>query len=73
MMSFQSGSLHSCHLVVLSARRILISFPSRCQRRDVYGAWEQFLGLEHSDNAPKRAYAVNQNRHTYEKPVKIEN
>lgn len=30
------------------------------QRRDVYGAWEQYLGLEHSDNAPKRAYAVNQ-------------
>lgn len=29
------------------------------QRRDVYGAWEQYLGLEHSDNTPKRAY-VNQ-------------
>ncbi|KAJ0087958.1 hypothetical protein Patl1_32831 [Pistacia atlantica] len=43
------------------------------QRRDVYGAWEQYLGLEHSDNAPKRAYSVNQNRHTYEKPVKIYN
>ncbi|XP_024027015.1 ubiquitin carboxyl-terminal hydrolase 12 [Morus notabilis] len=46
---------------------------SRFQRRDVYGAWEQYLGLEHSDNAPKRAYAVNQNRHTFEKPVKIYN
>ncbi|KAB1200300.1 Ubiquitin carboxyl-terminal hydrolase 12 [Morella rubra] len=33
---------------------------SRFQRRDVYGAWEQYLGLEHSDNTPKRAYAVNQ-------------
>ncbi|KAF4402408.1 hypothetical protein G4B88_012193 [Cannabis sativa] len=42
---------------------------SRFQRRDVYGAWEQYLGLEHSDNAPKRAYAVNQNRHAYEKPL----
>ena len=30
------------------------------QRRDVYGAWEQYLGLEHSDNAPKRSYSVNQ-------------
>ena len=30
------------------------------QRRDVYGAWEQYLGLEHSDNTPKRSYAVNQ-------------
>ncbi|XP_019456113.1 PREDICTED: ubiquitin carboxyl-terminal hydrolase 12-like isoform X2 [Lupinus angustifolius] len=46
---------------------------SRFQRRDVYGAWEQYLGLEHTDNAPKRTYAVNQNRHAYEKPVKIYN
>ncbi|KAG6638241.1 ubiquitin C-terminal hydrolase 12 isoform X2 [Carya illinoinensis] len=46
---------------------------SRFQRRDVYGAWEQYLGLEHSDNTPKRAYSVNQNRHTFEKPVKIYN
>jgi ubiquitin carboxyl-terminal hydrolase 7 len=46
---------------------------SRFQRRDVYGAWEQYLGLEHSDNAPKRAYTANQNRHTFEKPVKIYN
>lgn len=46
---------------------------SRFQRRDVYGAWEQYLGLEHSDNAPKRSYAANQNRHTYEKPVRIYN
>ncbi|KAF9592304.1 hypothetical protein IFM89_013530 [Coptis chinensis] len=46
---------------------------TRFQRRDVYGAWEQYLGLEHSDSAPKRAYAANQNRHTYEKPVKIYN
>ncbi|KAI8539604.1 hypothetical protein RHMOL_Rhmol09G0196000 [Rhododendron molle] len=33
---------------------------SRFQRRDVYGAWEQYLGLEHSDNTPKRSYAANQ-------------
>uniref|UniRef100_A0A5B6Z851 ubiquitinyl hydrolase 1 n=1 Tax=Davidia involucrata TaxID=16924 RepID=A0A5B6Z851_DAVIN len=46
---------------------------SRFQRRDVYGAWEQYLGLEHSDNAPKRSYAANQSRHTFEKPVKIYN
>ncbi|XP_044503709.1 ubiquitin C-terminal hydrolase 12 isoform X2 [Mangifera indica] len=46
---------------------------NRFQRRDVYGAWEQYLGLEHSDNAPKRAYSLNQNRHNYEKPVKIYN
>ncbi|KAJ0103327.1 hypothetical protein Patl1_05823 [Pistacia atlantica] len=46
---------------------------SRFQRRDVYGAWEQYLGLEHTDNAPKRSYAANQNRHAFEKPVKIYN
>ncbi|XP_060186404.1 ubiquitin C-terminal hydrolase 13-like isoform X2 [Lycium barbarum] len=46
---------------------------SRFQRRDVYGAWEQYLGLEHSDNAPKRSYATNQNRQTFEKPVRIYN
>ncbi|KAL8538971.1 hypothetical protein ACS0TY_000829 [Phlomoides rotata] len=45
----------------------------RFQRRDVYGAWEQYLGLEHTDNAPKRSYAANQNRHSYEKPVRIYN
>ncbi|KAJ6827494.1 ubiquitin carboxyl-terminal hydrolase 12-like [Iris pallida] len=46
---------------------------SRFQRRDVYGAWEQYLGLEHSDTAPKRLHTANQNRHTFEKPVKIYN
>ncbi|GAB4824573.1 CSN-associated deubiquitinating enzyme Ubp12 [Ancistrocladus abbreviatus] len=45
----------------------------RFQRRDVYGAWEQYLGLEHSDTSPKRTYAANQNRHMFEKPVKIYN
>ncbi|CAI9765932.1 unnamed protein product [Fraxinus pennsylvanica] len=45
----------------------------RFQRRDVYGAWEQYLGLEHTDTTPKRTYAANQNRHTFEKPVKIYN
>lgn len=28
----------------------------------MYGAWEQYLGLEHIDNTPKRAYAANQVR-----------
>ncbi|GLT57010.1 hypothetical protein SLA2020_300170 [Shorea laevis] len=46
---------------------------ARFQRRDVYGAWEQYLGLEHSDNTPKRSHVTNQNRHTFEKPVKIYN
>ncbi|XP_063941649.1 ubiquitin C-terminal hydrolase 13-like isoform X2 [Daucus carota subsp. sativus] len=26
---------------------------SRFQRRDVYGAWKQYLGLEHPNNTPK--------------------
>ncbi|CAD6256634.1 unnamed protein product [Miscanthus lutarioriparius] len=33
---------------------------TRFQRREVYGAWEQYLGMEHTDTAPKRAYTVNQ-------------
>ncbi|XP_068493814.1 ubiquitin C-terminal hydrolase 13-like isoform X5 [Phaseolus vulgaris] len=44
---------------------------TRFQRRDIYGAWEQYLGLEHTDNTPKRSNAANQNRHPYEKPVTI--
>ncbi|KAL4560640.1 hypothetical protein LXL04_032793 [Taraxacum kok-saghyz] len=46
---------------------------SRFQKKDVYGAWEQYLGLEHPDTTPKRPYTANQNRHTYEKAVKIYN
>ncbi|XP_047157668.1 ubiquitin C-terminal hydrolase 13-like isoform X2 [Vigna umbellata] len=59
---------------------------ARFQRRDIFGSWEQYLGLEHTVNAPKRSYAVNQvpavyndhfsniqNRHAIEKPVKIYN
>lgn len=42
-------------------------------QRDVYGSWEHYLGLEHSDTGPKRAYTANQNRQTYEKPVRIYN
>ncbi|KAH0777991.1 hypothetical protein KY290_009402 [Solanum tuberosum] len=42
---------------------------NRFQRKDVYGAWEQYLGLEHPDNAPKRIHAAYQNRPTYEKPI----
>ncbi|KAL0709113.1 hypothetical protein Bca4012_016091 [Brassica carinata] len=33
---------------------------NRFQRRDVYGAFEQYLGLEHTDTTPKRAYSANQ-------------
>ncbi|KAG9134676.1 hypothetical protein Leryth_001003 [Lithospermum erythrorhizon] len=45
---------------------------TRFQKRDVR-AWEQYLGLEHADTSPKRAYIPNQNRHPFEKAVKIFN
>ncbi|KAL7228353.1 hypothetical protein ACSBR2_007135 [Camellia fascicularis] len=46
-----------CHLEYLQDSDIV----SSCfQRRDFYGAWEQYLGLEHSDNTPKRSYVANQ-------------
>ncbi|CAN4100824.1 unnamed protein product [Withania somnifera] len=46
---------------------------SHFQERDVSGIWEQYLGLEHADGAPKRTHAVHQNRRPYEKPLKIYN
>jgi ubiquitin carboxyl-terminal hydrolase 7 len=42
-------------------------------QRNMYGAWEQYLGLEHPDTAPRKAHTVNQNRHSFERPVKIYN
>ncbi|KAJ9559114.1 hypothetical protein OSB04_013728 [Centaurea solstitialis] len=33
---------------------------SRFQKKDVYGAWEQYLGLEHPDTSPKRPFTANQ-------------
>ncbi|KAJ7296752.1 hypothetical protein O6H91_Y100900 [Diphasiastrum complanatum] len=45
----------------------------RFQRRDTYGVWEHYLGLEHADSAPKRLHQTNQSRHSFEKPVKIYN
>ncbi|KAJ1287845.1 hypothetical protein BS78_02G042300 [Paspalum vaginatum] len=42
-------------------------------QRNVYGAWEQYLGLEHPDTAPRKAHTINQNRHSFERPVKIYN
>ncbi|RZC77834.1 hypothetical protein C5167_002235 [Papaver somniferum] len=35
---------------------------SRFQRRDVFGVWEQYLGLEHSDSPWKRGYPTNQRK-----------
>ncbi|XP_019461341.1 PREDICTED: ubiquitin carboxyl-terminal hydrolase 12-like isoform X2 [Lupinus angustifolius] len=49
------------------------TISTRFQRRDIYGAWEEYLGLEHADNSPKRSYVANQNRHSFEKAVKIYN
>ncbi|KAJ7974826.1 Ubiquitin carboxyl-terminal hydrolase 12 [Quillaja saponaria] len=46
---------------------------TRFQRRDVYGAWEQYLGVEHAENAPRRSHTANQNRHAVEKSIKIYN
>eukprot|EP00850_Spirogloea_muscicola_P017054 SM000143S00719 [mRNA] locus=s143:49387:56676:- [translate_table: standard] len=46
---------------------------TRFQKKETYGAWEHYLGLEHTDTTPKRSHQSNQNRHSYEKPVKIYN
>lgn len=49
-----------CKLKLCFVSFFQLFFSIFLKRRDVYGAWEQYLGLEHSDNAPKRAYSVNQ-------------
>lgn len=63
--SFSSLSMHSPHHV-FGYPNIPIGF----QKRDVYGAWEQYLGLEHTDCPPKRSYSAHQvcNNALYEKP-----
>ena len=30
------------------------------QKKETYGAWEYYLGLEHTDSSPKRSHQVNQ-------------
>ncbi|XP_047982846.1 ubiquitin C-terminal hydrolase 13-like isoform X2 [Salvia hispanica] len=46
---------------------------TRFQTSSMYIAWEQYLGLEHIDNTPKRPLAANQYRPPFEKAVKIYN
>lgn len=43
------------------------------QRRNVYGPWEQYLGLEHVDTTPRRAHIPSHNRSTFDNSVKIYN
>ncbi|GAA0141978.1 cysteine protease [Lithospermum erythrorhizon] len=43
------------------------------QKRDGYGPWEPYLMLEHTDHAPRKLPAGNQNRHAYDKAIKIYN
>ncbi|XP_015699161.1 ubiquitin C-terminal hydrolase 13-like isoform X2 [Oryza brachyantha] len=42
-------------------------------QKDVYGPWEQCLGLEHSNVTLKRSCLSNQNRNSFDKAVKILN
>ncbi|XP_040872011.1 uncharacterized protein [Glycine max] len=46
--------------ICVSALLQLLSGCRAIKRRDIYGAWEQYLGLEHDDSAPKKSYAVNE-------------
>lgn len=46
---------------------------SRFQKKETYGAWEYYLGLEHADTSPRKSHQANQTRHTFEKAVKIYN
>lgn len=53
-----SACIHA-HLL-LSTMFVNDAFIFIVQRRDVYGAWEQYLGLEHTDTTSKRSYTANQ-------------
>ncbi|KAL0390709.1 UNVERIFIED_CONTAM: Ubiquitin carboxyl-terminal hydrolase 12 [Sesamum calycinum] len=44
---------------------ILFSHFQSLQRSGIYVAWEQYLGLEHSDNSPKRSLGANQMLETF--------
>ncbi|AQK96990.1 EYES ABSENT-like protein [Zea mays] len=57
------------------ARSIMYALKEKkIDMRPVYGGWEQHLGLEHTATTPKRSYlGNNQNRHSFEKPVRIYN
>ncbi|MCO5571925.1 hypothetical protein L7F22_025676 [Adiantum nelumboides] len=46
---------------------------SKFQKKETYGAWEHYLGLEHTDTSPRKSHQANPNRHTFEKAVKIYN
>ncbi|XP_063944747.1 uncharacterized protein LOC108211964 isoform X5 [Daucus carota subsp. sativus] len=48
------------YLDFLTIHGVVLLYDGCFQRRNVYGAWEQYLGLEHPDNTPKRAFAANQ-------------
>ncbi|CAH9125061.1 unnamed protein product [Cuscuta epithymum] len=43
------------------------------QRKDVYGSWEPYLGLEHTVETPRRVSSPSHKRQTFEKPVRIHN
>ncbi|KAG5099512.1 hypothetical protein JHK82_044564 [Glycine max] len=49
---FRTSTFHALLQLLFGCRAI--------KRRDIYGAWEQYLGLKHDDSAPKKSYAVNQ-------------
>jgi hypothetical protein len=49
--------LHSFLLVSVIHGLVCFVFS---QKRDTYGAWEHYLGLEHTDSTPKRSHTSNQ-------------
>ncbi len=52
--------MHSWRENVLQWIWLLGAVGGVMQKRDTYGAWEHYLGLEHADTAPKRSHAANQ-------------
>ncbi|KAF3335395.1 Ubiquitin carboxyl-terminal hydrolase 13 [Carex littledalei] len=85
--SLELSKLHTYDVVERVARHIGLDDPSKIRltshncysqqpkpqtiREEMYMVRGQYLGLEHTDTT-KRPMIANQNRHTYEKPVKIQ-
>jgi len=53
-------SIYCLYLYVASILTLYLFDIFNLIKRNMYGAWEQYLGLEHPDTAPRKAHTINQ-------------
>ncbi|KAG8387302.1 hypothetical protein BUALT_Bualt02G0007200 [Buddleja alternifolia] len=61
------------HVKVRVQKKLQVPDEEFSKTSGVCASWEEYLGLEHIDNAPKKSLAANQYRPSFEKAVKIYN